>query len=113
MFLFGQLSKAPAAQKYAFKPYHYGPFSFAIYPDLDDLTREGMIRAEPGPIDSVSYTLTPKGQDHVAALRPGLPGEQVRFVHGLREWVMQRGFRQLLTDIYRLYPDYAVNSIFR
>lgn len=113
MFLFAQLSKAPAAQKYDFKPYHYGPFSYAIYPDLEELAREGMARAEVGPINSISYSLTSAGQTEVAALRSRLPNESVVFLRSLRDWVMQRTFRQLLTDIYRLYPEYAVNSIFR
>ena len=35
MFLFAERSKAPGGEKYRFTPYHYGPFSFDIYPDLD------------------------------------------------------------------------------
>lgn len=112
MFLFAQVSKAPAEEKYTFRPYHYGPFSFAIYPDLEDLVRLGLIRAEAAG-NSVCYLLTTTGQTELAKFRARLPHARAVLLRSLRDWVMQRDFRRLLTDIYRLYPDYAVNSIFR
>jgi hypothetical protein len=114
MFLFAERSKAPADQKYAFEPYHYGPFSFAIYPDLATLQGEGLIQAEVrGWTRSPSYSLTPAGSDRAATIKRAVPSPRLDLLAQLRTWVMQRGFSQLLKDIYKLYPEYATKSIFR
>jgi DNA-binding PadR family transcriptional regulator len=114
MFLFAERSKAPASEKYSFEPYHYGPFSFGIYPDLATLQREGLIQAEvAGWTRSPSYTLTRAGVERAAAIKRGIPPPRLELLGQLRGWVTQRSFSQLLRDIYRLYPEYATKSIFR
>lgn len=114
MFLFAELSKAPANEKYTFEPYHYGPFSFGIYPDLASLQREGLIQAElVGWTRSPSYSLTRAGLERAAALKRGIPGQRLELLGQVRKWVTQRSFSQLLRDIYKLYPQYATKSIFR
>lgn len=114
MFLFAERSKAPASEKYSFEPYHYGPFSFAIYPDLTALEREGLIQAElTGWSRSPSYALTRAGLERAAAIKRGIPAPRLELLGHLRDWVAQRSFSQLLRDIYKLYPEYATKSIFR
>jgi hypothetical protein len=114
LFLFAERSKAPAAEKYEFVPYHYGPFSFDVYPDLDGLVAEGLLRAELEPAaTSPRYALTGSGVRAVAELRRSAPPERVDLLRSLRGWVAERSFRTLLNDVYRLYPQYAVNSVFQ
>jgi DNA-binding PadR family transcriptional regulator len=114
MFLFAERSKAPVSEKYGFEPYHYGPFSFAIYPDLATLQKEGLIQAEVrGWTRSPSYSLTRVGAERAVSLKRGVPGPRVDLLAHLRDWVMERSFSQLLRDIYQLYPEYATKSIFR
>jgi DNA-binding PadR family transcriptional regulator len=97
-----------------FEPYYYGPLSFAIYPDLDLLVRDGLLRTEvEGAKRSPNYSLTPSGTERANVLGRSVPRERLALIGQLRDWVAERSFRQLLTDIYRLYPDYAVRSIFR
>jgi DNA-binding PadR family transcriptional regulator len=114
LFLFAERSKALGREKYDFVPYHYGPFSFAIYPDLDRLVAEGLLRLE---VESTStsprYSLTATGVSGVEELRRAAPQERLTLLHSLRDWVTERSFRNLLNDLYRLYPLYAVNSIFQ
>jgi hypothetical protein len=114
LFLFAERSKASSSEKYAFVPYHYGPFSFDIYPDLDRLVAQGLLRLE---VETTStsprYALTGAGVSAVEELRPAAPPERLALLHSLREWVTERSFRALLNDLYRLYPLYAVNSIFQ
>ncbi len=113
MFLFAQRSKAPGTEKYDFVPYHYGPFSFDIYPDLDRLVEQGLLRREfEATSSSPRYSLTGAGLRVVESLRRSAPPERLRLLHSLRDWVTKRSFSALLNDVYRLYPRYAVNSVF-
>jgi uncharacterized protein YwgA len=114
LFLFAERSKAPAAEKYEFVPYHYGPFSFDVYPDLDGLVAQGLLRAELEPgATSPRYSLTGSGARAVEELRRSTLPDRVDLLRSLRDWVTERSFRTLLSDVYRLYPQYAVNSVFQ
>lgn len=114
LFLFAERSKALGSEKYDFVPYHYGPFSFAIYPDLDRLVAEGLLRLEvEGAATSPRYSLTGAGARAVETLRSSAPRERLDLLRSLRDWVTERSFRALLHDVYRLYPQYAVNSVFQ
>jgi uncharacterized protein YwgA len=114
LFLFAERSKAPAGEKYDFVPYHYGPFSFGIYPDLDRLVEQGLLRVElEGSSSSPRYSLTGAGARAVEERGPSAPAERRDLLRSLREWVTERSFRTLLNDVYRLYPEYAVNSVFQ
>lgn len=114
MFLFSERSKAPDDEKYSFRPYYYGPFSFDLYPDLDRLVGDGLLREEPDPrSSSPRYSLTSAGRQAVAHLRESAPADRVALLRALRDWVTARSFGVLLDDLYRMYPAYAVNSVFR
>ena len=114
LFLFAERSKAVGSEKYEFVAYHYGPFSFAIYPDLDGLVEQGLLRIEvDAPSTSPRYSLTGAGARAVQDLRRSAPPERIDLLHSLRDWVAERSFRTLLHDVYRLYPQYAVNSVFQ
>lgn len=114
LFLFAERSKALGSEKYEFVPYHYGPFSFAIYPDLDRLVERGLLRFElEAAASSPRYALTGAGARAVAELRTSAPSERLDLLRSLRDWVTRRSFRSLLHDVYRLYPEYAVNSVFQ
>jgi len=113
MFLFAERSKAPSVEKYSFEPYHYGPFSFAIYPDLAKLERQGLIQSERKSwTRSPSYSVTQAGVRRAESIRRTVPTPRWELLLHLRNWVMERTFSQLLRDIYKLYPEYATKSIF-
>lgn len=114
MFLFSQRSQAPDPEKYSFVPYKYGPFSFQIYPDLDTMVAEGLLTAEPFPrVSSPGYKLATKGQRVAASLVQEVPAKRLELLTNLRTYVLERDFESLLNDIYRLYPTFAVRSVFR
>ncbi|MDQ5870769.1 MAG: hypothetical protein M3547_01000, partial [Acidobacteriota bacterium] len=59
----------PAASRYEFVAYDYGPCSFEIYRDLDDLHRQGLIRADEVPGESWKrFSSTPTAAARVAKL---------------------------------------------
>lgn len=114
MFLFAQRSQASEAEKYHFQPYHYGPFSFEIYPDLEKLIAEGLIRGEEVPwLSSPVYSLTGLGREQLEELKKHAPEPRVGLMRKVREFVTVRNFNDLLRDIYALYPEYAVRSVFQ
>jgi hypothetical protein len=114
MFLFSERSQAPALEKYSFEPYLYGPFSFALYPELDQLVQAGWLREEmQSGRRSPRYLLTSSGVSRATELSVVPPAERLELLHGLREWVMARPFAKLLRDIYSMYPDYARRSVFQ
>lgn len=114
MFLFAQRSRLKADEKYSFEPYHYGPFSFAIYPDLERLIGEGLIRGEEVPwLSSPVYSLTANGRAKVQELIAGSSAPDVKLLREMRDFVMTRTFDSLLREIYALYPKYAARSVFR
>src|SRR5215467_5163655 len=107
LFLFAERSKALGSEKYDFVPYHYGPFSFAIYPDLNRLVEQGLLRLEvEATSTSPRYSLTGAGARAVEDLRHSAPPERLDLLRSLRDWVAERTFSTLLNDVYRLYPQY-------
>jgi hypothetical protein len=114
MFLFAMRSNAGVDEKYEFVPYKFGPFSFSIYPDLDRLVIEGLLREEEiVGLSSPAYVITADGRGSAAGLIPDAPPSRLALLWSMRSYVLERDFAALLNDVYRLYPSYAVRSVFR
>lgn len=90
---------------YDFVPYKFGPFSFALYRELESLQRDGYVSEENGRL-----YLTPEMQrssiEKVAELSRT---EQSSVVDVSRKYgkIVRR---KLLQDVYRRYPHYASRS---
>jgi hypothetical protein len=97
---------------FAFEPYDYGPFDAGVYQDIDALVRRGFAT-----VDRSSYVrryqLTPEGQDRGAALLSELPAPVQNFAQRCCDFVRAHGFAELVSAIYREFPDMKVNSVFR
>ena len=117
MFLFAMrapVDQVPAEARYEFVPYNYGPCAFEIYTDLDNLARDGLLSANRIPGQSWKhYILTNKGSElaeHVSSQTdPRIPN----YLNKVRDYVTKQPFSDLLKAVYRLYPDYAKNSVFK
>jgi len=111
MFLFAQ-ECAPAGEAYEFVPYNYGPCSFEIYRDLEQLISNGEVVTErPLGQSWVRYMLTPLGQARAHGIRRQISGDLVEKLAEIKTWVCSLPFIQLLREVYAKYPDFAVNSI--
>ena len=112
MFLFVQEGGDEAAGLYFFEPYHYGPCSFDVYGDLDELQAQGLIETEASPGATWSlYRLTPDGVERFGRLLKTAPPRLVDRLRQAKAFVLARTFLQLLRDVYRKYPEFSVNSI--
>lgn len=105
----GELAGGP---HFNFRPYHYGPFDPEVYRALEALQGDGLVAIANAPGQpSPMYTLTPfglsKGQEELAKLAQSVQDyirETVIFVRSVT-------FVQLVSAIYRAYPEMAQNSV--
>ena len=95
-----------------FAPYNYGPFDKAVYQVLAELdSNESItIRSSGG---QRTYALTPMGQKEGDHLLSEL-SEAVRdYIQHASTFVLKLNFSQLVSSIYKAYPDMGENSIIR
>ncbi len=94
-----------------FRPYNYGPFDDDIYRELRTLADAGLVS-----IDAsgrfATYALTPAGREAGAGLLAQLGPAVDDYLSRLSSWVRQQSFAQLVSAIYREYPDMRANSVF-
>ena len=86
---------------YQFLPYLYGPFSFALYNELNGLERSGTIA-----FDGNELTITKKGLKASSTLEKDQAAEVEK------TWDRYGGMTtdQLVEHVYKNYPWYTVNS---
>jgi len=90
---------------YRFVPYRHGPFSFALYRELESLKRDGYL--EWGENSFSTNARTKKLRKEQIERLNSSQAEAVDFVVGTYG---RRRRSSLLRDVYRRYPWYAINS---
>jgi hypothetical protein len=111
MFLLSK--RGPARGLYAFRAYDWGPFSSAIYSDLDALVAQGYLDRQRVPGRTwCTYRVTPSGHEVASGMAQQIGAANVGWLRSAREFLTTRSFAQLLREIYEEYPDFAVNSRF-
>ena len=104
----------PSEARYAFEPYHYGPYSVDINRDLEELQRRGYLEITEVLGRSWNYySLSPEGSEAVRGVSERMDARTLEYVGKLREFVGRLPFNRLLTKVYDKYPSYAVNSVFK
>ena len=111
MFMFAQKEDTlPADEGYDFVPYDWGPCSFNIYKDIDDLIENGGVERVKSSGGWSRYVLTDEGRECLTQLIASADEHLLNRLSHWREWVKERAFRKLLIDVYQEYPEYAVAS---
>jgi hypothetical protein len=101
-------------KRYEFVPYQFGPCSFEIYSDLDELEKFRLIQSEQVPGKSWKYyTITDRGKKLLQVTSEGLNPGLLLYVRQIRDFVDSLGLRDLLAAIYKRYPKYAAKSVFQ
>ena len=96
---------------FQFEPFHYGPFDRQVYIELAKLSDQGFLT-----IDTSSrirkYSLTDegilKGVEVLGQIEEPLRNK----IQMLSKFVQGLSFSQLISSIYKEYPEMKVNSIF-
>lgn len=94
---------------YSFVPYLYGPCSFDIYRDLNELTNEGLITTVKSRQKWNYYRITPSGRELCKEIT--LNDDLLENIKNNKKLVMEKSFIDLLEYVYNKYPEYAKNSI--
>jgi uncharacterized protein YwgA len=94
-----------------FQAYDYGPFDKDVYAELECLSRQGFVQIT-GIGSLRTYSLTPLGQSAGSAALGRLGDDLPEKVTTLANWVRTKPFTQLVSAIYKEFPDMAVNSVF-
>lgn len=95
-----------------FQPYNYGPFDKAVYEELEALAQEGLVEICAG-WKWNEYRLTEAGQKAGESALSGLGSRAREYVQKVSQFVRTVSFTQLVSAIYRAYPEMRANSVFQ
>lgn len=95
-----------------FEPYNYGPFDKNVYVTLEDLAGDGYVETVTQE-SWTSYRLTQKGQEEGERILSGLSPEEKGYIKEVSDFVRRLSFSQLVSAIYKAYPEMKVNSAFQ
>lgn len=101
-----------AGPHFVFRPLHYGPFDGAVYDELNELARQGLVHVgQEGNL--ATYRGTPQGLEVGNRALEALPRHTAAYIRQLSQWVRSQSFAALVSAIYNKYPEMQVNSVFR
>lgn len=95
-----------------FEPYNYGPFDKDVYAVLGELAAEGLVEEVPQR-EWTSYKLSSKGLDIGQRHLNTLTAPQQKYVKDVSEFVRKLSFSELVSAIYKAYPEMKANSVFQ
>ncbi len=98
--------------RFHFEPYNYGPFDQAVYRELDKLHLCDMVQMVPQGSWS-SYRLTKQGQDRGEECLKQLDPKAISYIRTASEFVRRLSFTELVSAIYKAYPQMRENSVFQ
>lgn len=96
-----------------FVPYDYGPFDSSLYEVLRQLEAEGLATATVTSRGWKKYSLTPEGQRRGAEVLDSTPARASNYIRQVSAFVLRLSFADLVSAVYKAYPDMKVNSVFR
>lgn len=101
---------------YNFIPYDYGPFSKALYDDMDSMSEEGWVedseeKMEDGQV-KYDYEITEEGEEFVEDQLLTAEGQLiVDIAKELKREYNDVLLSDLIEEVYSEYPEYAENSV--
>lgn len=107
-----KVSKKLGGPFFNFIPYDYGPFDIEIYQILENLEKTGYIIIDLS-YRFKKYRITKKGQKKVDEFLNNLDKNIKEYIFTLSEFVRNLSFSELISAIYKAFPDMKINSIFR
>jgi len=99
---------------FSFVPHNYGPFDRGIYDVLDVLEEQGLVEISRDPhLQWSKYRTTPDGQEEGKKILDHLNPKTYEYIKELSAFVRKLSFSQLVSAIYKEYPEMKVNSVFQ
>ncbi len=106
-----EASQGVGGPHFAFAPYDYGPFDRHVYDELQNLEKDRLSVTAQGFYRT--YYLTPAGYAEGVQLLHALDAGTREYLRQAAAWVRRLSFEQLVSAIYKKYPDMKAKSIFR
>lgn len=95
-----------------FQPYHYGPFDQEVYQELEKLATDNVVEIT---IDKKwkNYRLTLHGQNLGEQILSPFSEAAKDYIKKVADFVLTASFVQLVSAIYKAYPEMRANSVFQ
>ncbi len=97
---------------YEFVPYLYGPCSFEVYSDLIKLKNKDFVSEILMPFSRKFWRVTKQGETYIKKRLPEFDNNLISKIQEIKIKVLNMNFIELLSYIYKKYPEYAKNSVF-
>jgi hypothetical protein len=97
---------------FEFRPYDYGPFDQGVYHEFERLKEEGLAIVS-SQSNIRTYQLTEKGLGKGIELASLLPPDAKSYITRAGDFVRRLSFGELVSSIYKAYPEMKAKSIFR
>ncbi len=107
-----QIAELVCGLHFTFAPYNYGPFDLAVYHELEQLEIEDLVSTVPWGTWR-TYRLTNTGQELGEKALRALPDTAQKYIQNISEWVRKLSFSQLVSAIYKAYPNIRENGVFQ
>jgi uncharacterized protein YwgA len=98
--------------RFDFQPYNYGPFDKAVYEELQALAKDGLVELCSG-WKWTEYRLTEAGQEAGEKVLLSLKANTRGYIEKISGVVRSLTFTQLVSAIYKAYPEMRTNSVFQ
>jgi hypothetical protein len=109
-----EIAKQVGGPHFNFQPYDYGPFDKDVYDALAMLAAQELVEIEAAPgYQWRRYRLTEKGQKEGGKLLASLDRRAVDYINKVSTFVRSLSFEDLISAIYKAYPEMRENSVFR
>lgn len=97
---------------FSFYPYNYGPFDASVYGTLEDLATTQLIEISHDGFKRV-YRLTESGLKAGQESLSSLSGAAQDYIRRISSFVRELSFSQLVSAVYKAYPEMRANSVFQ
>jgi hypothetical protein len=94
-----------------FIAYDYGPFDPTIYDYADLLELKGLAICNRSKRWN-EYAITHEGMKIFRELSKEIDDYDSSYIKRVVDWVCALSFRELISSIYKAYPEYKTNSVF-
>ncbi len=100
--------------KYKFVPYNYGPFDAKIYKDLQGLVNFHLLgKKSSNNMAWRRYVVTDSGVQASLKVSETVDKDVLNYLDTLVKWMKDLTFEELVSSIYKQYPAYKMQSIFK
>ena len=108
------ISSVFAGPHFNFIPYDYGPFDKEVYRVLEQLETKGLVESKiHDNFNTRAYRLTDNGLNLAKETFSNLPQDAQSYIEKLVQWIRSISFSQLISWVYKSFPEMRENSIFQ